>query len=239
MTAEEQCLPGELDMTGQTLVVPCGPGHKGRTLYELSAAERTAEARAKTMTFTSSIQRFGGRFAVGTSKSVPGWFGGFDFGKKRAAWKVKGDEPGLFAAEPGCARGVISWLDGVHTVHELVKGKEVDSFQTARSRGLAMSADTIATIDVKGNITLRRDGANSVVERDEPTEYGNLPLAFTEDGQHLLVGASDGSVEIRDAADGALRRTLVLHAGPFKDLRVAGGKLFSLGTDGALKVVSL
>ncbi|MBO6938402.1 MAG: hypothetical protein JJ863_25765 [Deltaproteobacteria bacterium] len=31
----------------------------------------------------------------------------------------------------------------------------------------------------------------------------------------------------------------ILHAGPCQDLRVAGGKLFSLGTDAALKGVSL
>lgn len=31
----------------------------------------------------------------------------------------------------------------------------------------------------------------------------------------------------------------ILHAGPCRDLRVAGDKLFSLGTDAALKGVSL
>jgi len=238
---EEPALVGELDRTGDVLVLPCGPGHKNRSLHEISVSERSAQARGNILQFVSSVVRFGDRYAVCTTKptGTKHWVGAYDFGSKRAAWKVKGTYPQAFAASPDCTRGVIAWGDGEHTVHELAKGKQVDAFRTARSRGLAVSDTTIATIDPAGRITLRRDGVETVVEREEPTEFGNLPLAFDETGAHLLVGASDGALEVRDATSGELQRTIPLHVGPFENVRVAGGKIFSLGQDGALKVVSL
>jgi hypothetical protein len=62
--------------------------------------------------------------------------------------------------------------------------------------------------------------------------FGSLRLAFSRDGGLLFVGATDGVLEIRRAADGELLRELPLHAGGFSDVQRCGEAIVTMGDDG-------
>ena len=69
--------------------------------------------------------------------------------------------------------------------------------------------------------------------------FGSLRLAFSCDGGLVFVGATDGVLEVRRAADGELLRELPLHAGGFTDVQRCGEGIATMGDDGVVLFVGV
>ncbi|MCA9663029.1 MAG: WD40 repeat domain-containing protein [Myxococcales bacterium] len=229
---------------GQHALIARGSILRARKLHVVpfGGSEPTAEHTIKSCAH-ELINFADDSFAISTyTLSSAGFVGLYSAASPRALAKLKHakDEPWRIAVGHDADEVIVAWKSAT-VLYDMSKKrpKAVDTWEL-RAQAVALGPAGHVAIAAAGELIVRTPaGGEQRLQLGAREGFGSLRLAFSRDGGLLFVGATDGVLEVRRAADGELLRELPLHAGGFTDVQRCGEGIATMGDDGVVLFVGV
>ncbi len=240
--------PG-LTPDGESVVLPCGSNLRGRAVH-VASFDGSQEQEVHTIrAFARGFIGFGGDCyaLLSYTLSSSGEIVLQRAGVKRAIAKVKlnKESPWTFAIGQGGAELAVGWEREIIRYDLTKRPKPV---QTIPRRAISLALGPVGHLAYiwydsgAPRLTIQRPGAADLeLPLDREARYrGSTPrLAFGTDGALLLVGRTDGVLEVRSTVDGAVLRCLPLVAEGFVAMAFAAEALWVMGADGQVLILGV
>ena len=229
---------------GASLVAPCGSILRARrVLVGPFGGAESEDIHAIKCCAREFIGYGDDCYAISThTLDGAGYVGLHRAGAKRALAKVTylKEQPWRIAVGADDDELLVSW-DSATILYDMVKRpKAVETF-AGRAGAVALGPrGFLAYVEGREAIFIRSPGAEAVRLTLELRQHRRIErLVFSKGGDLLMVGMSDGVLQVRRTVDGELLREIPLHVGEFVSLLRCGEAIWTLGDDGIVHIVGL
>lgn len=229
---------------GASLVAPCGSILRARrVLVGPFGGAESEDVHAIKCCAREFVGYGDDRYAISThTLEGAGYVGLHRAGAKRALAKVTylKEQPWRIAVGADDDELLIAW-DSATILYDMVKRpKAVETF-AGRAGAVALGPrGFLAYTEGREVLVIRSPGAGAVRVSPELRRHHRIErLLFSKSGDLLMVGLSDGVLEVRRTVDGELLRAMPLHVGEFVSLQRCGAAIWTLGEDGIVHIIGL